>query len=138
MIYYILNGIFIGIVSIFEYRRYKLIKSLKKIDLAVRARYEWTGWYKTSEPNDKFSVFLTLKEVSKSNDGTKTQFEVLEITCEKVSENTDSDIEHYKKTFYNKTGGGWLDTNSKNLFYFGESKSIWEERNKKLEALGIK
>lgn len=138
MIYYILNGIFIGIVSIFEYRRYKLIKSLKKIDLTVRARYEWTGWYKNSEPNDKFSVFLTLKEVSKSNDGSKVQFEVLEIRCERSSENIDSDLQHYRKEFYSRTGGGWLSADNKNLFYFGESKSIWEERNRKLEALGIK
>jgi len=138
MIYYILNGIFIGIVSIFEYRRYKLIKSLKKIDLTVRARYEWTGWYKTSEPNDKFSVFLTLKEVSKSNDGKKVQFEVLEIRCEKSNENSVSDLLFYKKEFYSRTGGGWLSADNKNLFYFGESKSIWEERNRKLEALGIK
>ena len=138
MIYYIINGLFIGVVSIFEYRRYKLIQSLKKIDTTIRARYEWTGWYKGSIPKDTFSVFLTLKEIAKSNDGSKIQFEVLDVRCERTSENTKSDIEHYEKEFYNKTGGGWLSANNPTLFYFGESKSIWEERNRKLEALGIK
>ena len=138
MIYFIINGLFIGAVSIFEYRRYKLIQSLKKVDTTVRARYEWTGWYKDKEPNNKFSVFLTLKEVAKSNDGNKVQFEVLEVRCERSSENSYSDLEFYKKEFYNRTGGGWLSASNPTLFYFGESKSIWEQRNKKLEALGIK
>jgi hypothetical protein len=138
MIYYILNGLFIGIVSIFEYRRYKLIKSLKKIDLGIYARFEWTGWHKIKDPSKKWSVFFKLKEIGKSRDGSKTQFKVLEIFSENSDENQESDLSQYKKELYNTTGGGWLDTNNKNLFYFGESKSIWEERNRKLEALGIK
>jgi hypothetical protein len=138
MIYYIINGLFIGAVFLFEYRRYKLIQSIKKIDTSIRARYEWTGWHNKLEPNDKWSIFFTLKEVSESNDGSKAQFEVLDIKCEKTSESSISDLEYYKKEFYNRTGGGWLSVNTPTLFYFGESKSIWEERNKKLEALGIK
>lgn len=138
MIYYILNGIFIIIASIFEYRRFKLVKSLKKIDLGVYARYEWEGWHKVSDPSNKWSVYFKLKEKSKSNDGTKTQFEVLDITSEKSTENTNTDLKFYKDEFYSKTGGGWLETNNRHLFYYGEAKSIWEERSKKLEILGIK
>lgn len=138
MIYYIINGIFITIVSIFEYRRYKIVQSLKKIDLSFHARFEWEGWYKTDNPSEKWSVFLNLKEIGKSNDGTKTQFKVLEVRSGKSTENTESDLDFYEKDFYNKTGGGWLTTNHKDLFYYGEAKSIWEERNRKLEALGVK
>jgi hypothetical protein len=138
MIYLILNGLFIGIVFIFEYKRYKLIKSLKKIDNGIYARFEWPNWSKIKDPNKTWSVFFKLKEVGKSNDGTKTQFKVLEIFSENSDDNQQSDILKYKKEFYNTSGGGWLNTNDPNLFYFSESKSIWEERNKKLEALGIK
>jgi hypothetical protein len=138
MILYIINGLFIAIISIFEYNRYKLIQSLKKIDNGVYARYEWDGWYSVSgDPNKTWSVFFTLKEVAKSKDGSKTKFKVIKVLSSN-DKDTDTSFERYEKKFYNQSEDGWLDTNNKDLFYFGETKSVWEERNKKLEALGIK
>jgi hypothetical protein len=136
MIYLILNGLFIGIVSLFEYRRYKLIKSLKKIDNGNYATYVSKGWYNENLPNIKWDVIYTLKEIAKSNDGNKIKFDVVDVKSAKPNYNS-IDIENYKIKFYNKLGG-WLDANHPDLFYFSESKSIWEERNRKLEALGIK
>jgi hypothetical protein len=136
MIYYIINGLFIGVVSIFEYRRYKLIQSLKKIDNGIYANYTSKGWHHVDNPSVKWDIFYTLKEVAKSNDGNKIKFEVVDI--ESGQPNFSSfDKERYEKKFY-AACGGWLDINHPNLFFFGESKSIWEERNRKLEALGIK
>ena len=138
MVYYIINGIGIITLCYFQYKRYKLIKDIKNIEVKKTYRYDYGGnWTNKHRDGDRrWKVFLILKEDCKSTNKKMTKFIVEKVISEN-SKDTESDFSHYTHTFYGITGGGWVKSNSDELLEY-EPTSIWEQRNKKLEALGIK
>ena len=135
MVYYIINGIGIITLCYFQYKRYKLIKDIKTIDYKKTYRFDHGTW--TKEGVDRgWKVFLILKEDGKSTNKKMTKFIVEKVISEN-SKDTASDFENYTQHFYGSTGGGWVNSKSEKLLEY-EPTSIWEQRNKKLEALGIK
>ena len=137
MVYYIINGIGIITLCYFQYKRYKLIKDIKNIEVKKTYRYDGGNWTNKNRDGDRsWKVFLILKEDCKSTNKKMTKFIVEKVISEN-SKDTASDFENYTQHFYGSTGGGWVNSKSEKLLEY-EPTSIWEKRNKKLEELGIK
>jgi hypothetical protein len=99
----------------------------------------WSGWHKTKDPSNKWTITLNLKEVAKSeSDPNLYQFEVESVFSPEPKDQWNYD--EYNNYFLRQHSNGWLNITrlaSNQHFHWVINETKEDLRDDKLEQLGI-